>query len=80
MMNGKKDKWLINVVCQMSKNAVSKQNCNINLNHIKSTRDRFTAICKKCYTHILANYRIQKEYINESCTERTGAQNWNENF
>ena len=68
--------------CCMSnvKNAVSKQNCNINLNCIKSMRDRFTAICKKCYTHILANYRIQKEKINELCTERIVSQNLNENF
>ena len=62
------------------KNAVSKQNCNINLNYIKSMKDRFTAICEKCYTHILANYRIQKKKISESCTERTGTQNCNEIF
>ena len=68
--------------CCMSnvKNAVSKQNCNIYLNYIKSMRDRITTIYEKCYTHIFANYRIQKELINESCTERIGAQNWNENF
>ena len=61
MMDGKKGKWLKNVVCQMSKNEVSKQNCNINLNYIKYIRDRFTAICEKCYAHILANYRTHKE-------------------
>ena len=58
MMNSKK----VNKCCMSNvKNAVSKQNCNINLNYIKSMRDRFTAICKKYYRHILANYRLQKE-------------------
>ena len=60
-MDGKKGQ-MVNKCCMSNvKNAVSKQNCNINLNYIKSMKDRFTAICEKCYTHILANYRIQKK-------------------
>ena len=52
---------MVNKCCMSNvKNAVSKQNCNINLNYIKSMKDRFTAMCEKCYIHILAN-RIQKE-------------------
>ena len=41
------------------KNAVSKQNCNINLNYIKSMRDRFTAICK----NVIHTYWQIIEYI-----------------
>ena len=53
---------MVNICCMSNvKNAVSKHNCNIDLNVIKSMKDRFTAICEKCYAHILANYRIWKE-------------------
>ena len=72
---------MVNKCCMSNvKNAVSKQNCNINLNYMKSMWDRFTAICENVIHTYWQIIEYKRNKLMNCVLKELEHKNRNENF